>query len=118
MDKITNISETEKEFFAGCIKSMIMADGKIDEREIQELEKLQKELGFSNFDKYLINFEEEYTSSDQFWEEAKHIENSEVQTIILKWLTDISLIKGYQLESEKVLLKKLNELWPQTEQAH
>ena len=108
---VTKLSDDEKLFLAGCIKSIILADGTIESEEIDDLNKLTEELGFNDFEEKLEAFENKVHDSEMFWEMAAKIEGKEVRDIILKVMQELSLQDGFTEKVEEKLLSKLIEIW-------
>ncbi len=108
---ITKLGDKEKMFLAGCIKSIILADGKIEPAEIEDLNRLTGELGFDDFEKYLEVFEKEVRDSDMFWETASKIESTDARDIILKVMYELSLQDGFTEKVERDFLDKLKTIW-------
>ena len=108
---VSPLTNQEKIFLAGCIKSMLLSDGIIDEQEISELDVLINHLHFGDFDQRLEEFEASAKDEDGFWEMAKHIERPETREIILRSLREIMLRTGVPNESEEHLIKRLERAW-------
>jgi hypothetical protein len=104
------LSERERIFLAGCMKSMILADGKIDIEEVDELDRLIDQIDFTDFEICLEKFEVHFRDSDAFWDEAKSMKDQAKETI-LTLLEDISLMEGFRQIAETKLLANLKEIW-------
>lgn len=104
------LSERERIFLAGCMKSMILADGKIDIEEVDELDRLIDQIDFTDFEICLEKFEVQFHDSDAFWDEATSIKGQAKETI-LSLLEDISLMEGFRQIGETKLLANLKEIW-------
>ena len=111
MPTIDQFDEQEKIFLAGCIKSIILADGKIDDEEIMDLDHLISDFNFSNYDKYLNMAEEKITDNEAFWEMAANITRLEVQGEILAILYELSVQEGFQNPNAHSLIEKLKNSW-------
>lgn len=108
---VSPLTNQEKIFLAGCIKSMLLSDGTIDEQEISELDVLITRLKFGDFDRRLEEFEELAKDEEGFWEMAKRVERPEAKEIILRSLREILLRTGIPGESEEHLIKRLERVW-------
>ncbi len=111
MLNIKDLNRQEKVFFAGCVKSMILADGVIDDVEIAEVNKIRDILHFDDIDSCLDEFEEEVDSEDAFWEMALEVDREEARDLILGTLDELSRVSGYQHLPEKTLYNNLKEVW-------
>lgn len=111
MENVNIMDYGEKVFFAGCLKSLLLSDGKIEESEISDLQELTDEINFDSFETYLENFEERVRTIETFWEMAEKITNSDVQDLIITSLHQIQLkdhIPGYD---HGHLIEELEEMW-------
>ncbi|MFP4363723.1 MAG: hypothetical protein ACLFR1_07615 [Spirochaetia bacterium] len=111
MADIDKLNKRERTFLAGALKTLIMADGKISEDELKDMDHINKELGFSDFDKSLEDFEAQIHDRESFWEYAEAITDSEIQDIILKALNELALQGGYSTETEDSIINSLDEMW-------
>lgn len=112
MAKIDSILQPEeKTFLAGCMKSMIMASGSIDDAELEDLDKLYEELGFTDYERCLDIFEDEVQDTDTFWKRAETIQREEAQELILEVLYELSIQDGFASSGEAHLLQDLKEKW-------
>ncbi len=111
MADVTKLSEQEKIFLAGCIKSMILADGTIDDAELDDLDKIMTSLKFSDFDESLEKFEESVQDEEGFFKLAEQITNSASKDMILGVLDELSLQTGVAGENKTRLLKRIKEIW-------
>lgn len=111
MPKIDQFSEQEKIFLAGCIKSIIMADGKFEDEELSDLDHLISDFNFTEYDKYLALAEEKITDDESFWELAKQINSLDVQGEILAVLYELSVQEGFQNRNAHSLIEKLKSSW-------
>ena len=112
--KIDKLDKQEKVFLAGCIKSMILADGKIVEEELIDLEKINKEINFTDFEETLEEFELNVKDEESFWDYAEKIKSETAKELILQTINELSLQKGYTQINELNLIKKLEKKWSGT----
>jgi uncharacterized tellurite resistance protein B-like protein len=111
MAEIEKLSLDERIFLAGCIKTMIMADGNISESELSDIDDLFRMEGFEDFDECLEEFEKQVISYEDFWELAAEITSSRSRDIILKHLDEVSIQDGFPDMAEKKFLNQLIECW-------
>ncbi|MBN1700129.1 MAG: TerB family tellurite resistance protein [Spirochaetales bacterium] len=111
MSDIEKLNHDEKVFLAGCIKTMVLADGNISPSELTDIDQLSGREGFDDFDSCLNEFEETLSSNEDFREYAQKITSSASREIILKHLDEISLRDGLPAPAEKKFFDKLKELW-------
>lgn len=111
MPDIRRLSDQEKMFLAGCIKSMILADGQIDEEEILDLEKITTEMHFDDFEAALEDFEDQVRDEETFWAIAKQIGEPSTQGLIIKVLFELSIQEGYSATPQEKLLHELKDIW-------
>jgi hypothetical protein len=111
MENVNLMDQKEKIFFAGCLKSLLLSDGKIEEAEVSDLQELTEKLVFNAFDTYLESFEERVKTIETFWEMAENITNNDVQDLIITSLHEIQLkdhIPGYH---NGKLIEELEIMW-------
>jgi hypothetical protein len=111
MAEINNLNPQQKQFLAGAIKSLILADGQIEETELTELDKLNNNLHFTDFEESLDQFEKVTKSQEKFWEMAETMTDSDYQTLVIQTLFDLSLQSGRVQDNEQNLINQLKELW-------
>ena len=105
------LSHEEKVFLAGCIKTMILADGNITSDELSEIDEMYSKEGFDDFDACLKEYEDTIKSNDDFWNCAKKITSAKSQEIILLALDEIALEGGFADPAEKKFYNKLAIFW-------
>jgi uncharacterized tellurite resistance protein B-like protein len=110
MADIEKLNDREKIFLAGCIESMMLADGSSSESEISGLNKIVRE-DFPEFDKKLAEFDEKVKDDEAFWEMAKGITTTGSQDIILEVVEGLALRDGLVKSNENELLDRLKDLW-------
>ncbi len=111
MDNVNLMAQKEKVFFAGCLKSLLLSDGKIEENEVTDLHELTEKLVFNSFDSYLEKFENRVKTVETFWEMAENITDDDVQDLIITSLHDLQLkdhIPGFH---NGKLLEELESMW-------
>jgi hypothetical protein len=111
MSDIEKLNNEEKIFLAGCIKTMILADGTISPSEITDIDQLFSKEGFKDFDSSLKEYEETVSSNEEFWNYAKKISSPASREIILQHLYEISLRDGIPAIAEKKFFDTLKEFW-------
>ena len=109
MAEIEKLTIDERIFLAGCIKTMILADGNISTSELSDIEDLFKTEGFEDFDECLEEFEKNITSNEEFWELAAEITSPKSRSIIMKYLDEVILIDGFPDMAEKKFFNQLVE---------
>jgi uncharacterized tellurite resistance protein B-like protein len=110
MANIEKLQSNEKMFLAGCIESLMLADGLSSEQEIEELNEIVHD-EFPDFDERLSEFDERVNSDEDFWEMAKSITDRKSQDLILQVLDGLALQDGMIKINENKLLEKIKELW-------
>lgn len=113
MKKIDNLSHEEKIFLAGCIESMILADGEIDEAELEDLNRIIEETGFDDYEECLEAFSEEVTTEEGFFEKASEIDSADAQNEILEIIEELSLQSGFANIDQDHLIHRLETIWNQ-----
>ena len=108
---LTQLNRRERVFLAGCIKSMLMSNGTIEEQESADLDNQLVRLKFADFDDCLAEFEATVKDEEGFWEEAKTIERAEVREIIVESLRELMVHGGVPGRSGEHLLEPLKEIW-------
>jgi len=111
MENVNLLDQKEKVFFAGCLKSLLLSDGKIEESEITDLHQLTEKLYFDSFDSYLETFEERVKTIETFWEMAEKITDSDVQDLIITSLHEIMLKDHIPGVQNGRLIEELEHMW-------
>lgn len=111
MTGIQSLANDEKIFLAGAIKTMILADGKVTETELQEIDDLLIKDGFDDFDKRLEEFENKIKNNEDFWKLAESIKSVESQGVILQHLYELSVKEGFPNLGEKRFMADLEDQW-------
>lgn len=108
---VSKLKEKERIFLAGCIKSLIEADNRMEEAEFTDLEDIIKRLNFDDFDKSLETFESKVKDSETFWQMAGEIDNTETQELVLQILDELSLQDGIPGYEERKIIDDLSKFW-------
>lgn len=111
MENVSHMDQKDKIFFAGCLKSLLLSDGKIENSEVKDLHELTDKLYFDSFETYLETFEARVKTIETFWEMAENITDNDVQDLIITSLHEIQLkdhIPGY---SNGKLIEELEYMW-------
>lgn len=111
MRKIDNLSRDERIFLAGCIESMILADGHIEESELEDLNRIIEETGFTDYEECLDEFAEEVQDEETFFEKAKEIASAEIQNEILEIIDELALQDGFSDVDQDHLIHRLESIW-------
>ena len=111
MIDVRKLKKEERVFLAGCIRAIAMADGSIEEEELQDIDSILKRLKFRDYEECLVEFEENVKDEESFYEYAKKIKDKEARDLILKTVYELSLHDGVASESEFSIFDKLNKLW-------
>lgn len=108
---VSPLTKEERIFLAGCIKSMLLADGSIEPQEISELDVLIKNLRFTDYETCLTEFESSVNDDEAFWDMAKTIRRPEAQQVILDCLRSIQLHEGIPERSQEHFVARLKTAW-------
>ena len=111
MAELANLSHEEKVFLAGCIRAIITADGAFQTSELDDLDRIDRRLGFDDYEACLDEFEDKVDGEEAFMKEAGGVTNPEAQDIILGVAYELSLQNGVPDDSQVSLEKKLRRLW-------
>ena len=107
----TQLTKNERIFLAGCIKSMMLSNGVIENQENVELDDLIVRLKFKDFGDCLEEFESSVKDEEAFWQMASTIERPQVRSIILESLREMILHGGVPGEAGENLLARLRQSW-------
>lgn len=108
---VSSLNANERIFLAGCIKSMMLADGSIEAQELSELDVLRKKLHFEDFDSRLEEFEAGVKDEESFGKMAHSIKRPGARTVILDALRALMLHEGFPERPEEHLLARLEAAW-------
>ncbi len=111
MENVNLMEQKEKIFFAGCLKSLLLSDGMIENTDINDLFNLTEKLQFNAFETYLESYEDMVKTTETFWEMAENITNNDVQDIIITSLHDMQLKEHIPDYQRGKLVGKLEYLW-------
>ncbi len=111
MENVNLMDQKEKVFFAGCLKSLILSDGKLDETEITDLYQLTEKLSFDSFETYLETFESRVKTVETFWEMAEKITSNDVQDLIITSLHEIKIKDHIPSYERGKLVNDLEYIW-------
>jgi hypothetical protein len=111
MEDVNALDQNDKIFFAGCLKSLVLSDGKIEDSEIDDLHELTDKLYFDAFETYLETFEKRVKTIETFWEMAEKITNNDVQDLIINSLHQIQLKDHIPGPGNKKLIEDLEYMW-------
>lgn len=110
MANIEKLNAHEKMFLAGCIESIMLADGVSSKEEIGGLNTIVSN-DFPDFDERLAEFDNRVKDEEGFWQLAKSITDRNNQDLILQVLDELALQDGIIKNNEDKLLDKLKEIW-------
>ncbi len=111
MPDLQKLSRQERVFLAGAIKALILADGKIEEAELDDLDRIVQKLDFEDFDECLEQFEQEARNEEGFRVLAENIFHEETRQLILSLLWELALQEGAARPDEVALIKTLQTWW-------
>ncbi len=111
MTSIALLSHSDKVFFAGCIRAVILADGSIQDAELKDLDKIYRKLDFHDYEECLDEFEKTLPDEETFMRAAAEITNPAAQDLILKAVYDLTIQNGAPEDSQEGIFLKLSKLW-------
>ncbi len=111
MTDISFMSYEERVFLAGCIETIIVSDGNIEENELENLDNIIKELNFEDFEDCLSKFEDTVKDSDTFIEKAETITTQKTKDAVLEILFEFDRSNGIPEKSEESIFARLQKLW-------
>jgi uncharacterized tellurite resistance protein B-like protein len=111
MKDLREFTDAEKLFLAGCLKSIILADGGVDEQEVDELDVITQGAEFEDFSDYLEKFEAQVKDTESFWAMAKGITDDDTQKTILDLLDDMAIQDGFKDRVQTKFLEELRQHW-------
>ena len=112
------LTKAERVFLAGCIKSMLLADGSIEPQEIAELDVLTKKLDFADFDECLSELEASVSDDEAFWAMATRIARPSARAVILQALDAVLLHEGIPTEPPRHFIDQLKRTWAANAGSH
>ena len=111
MFDIRDLEHRERVFFAGCLRSMVLADGYAKDAEIAGLHQLRDVFEFTDLDDCLDEFELAVSSEDAFWNMAGSVVRRDARELILQRLDEISRLDGYKSTNEAEFYDRLVAAW-------
>lgn len=111
MEELGNLDHEERVFLAGCIRTIILADGTLQPSELDDLDRIQRRLGFQDYEACLDGFEEKFKDEADFLKEAKRVTNPEAQEVILRVAYELSLQSGFRDAAQEGIERKLRDIW-------
>ncbi len=111
MEKLSHLNHEEKVFLAGCIRTVMLADGRVQDAELNDLDRIYRTLDFSDYDECLDEFEEKIHDEDAFMKEAVRIKNPEAQDLILSTVYELTVQNGAPEDEQEGLFMKLSKIW-------
>ncbi len=111
MADVSSLNHDEKVFLAGCIRSVMMADGSIENEELEDLDKILQNLKFKDYEECLVEFEESVEDEESFYEYARRIKDKKAQEIILSTIYELGLHEGVPDSEEETIFNNLSKIW-------
>ena len=111
MQELHKLSRQERVFLAGAVKALMLADGKIEEAELEDLDQIVAKLKFDDFDSCLEQYEQEARREDGFRVLAENIFHEETRRLILSLLWELALQRGAAQPDEVAVIKTLQSWW-------
>jgi hypothetical protein len=111
MTELSQMDRAERVFLAGCIRAVMLADGNIQEAELDDLDKIYKRLGFHDYEECLDEFEKKAPDETGFMAEAAAVRNPAAQDLILKTIYELTVQNGPPEHAEQAIFMKLSRLW-------
>ena len=108
---VRKLERKERVFLAGCIKSMILADGRIEDEELLDVDKIVRTYHFDDYESSLLEFEHEVDREEDFESYARDIQRPEARDIILDVLNEVSVQDGYRDRDQDDLMGEIEKLW-------
>ncbi|MEI8094780.1 MAG: TerB family tellurite resistance protein [Spirochaetales bacterium] len=111
MSEVLQLNEQEKIFLAGAIKVLILADGSVDEQELDDLDRLVEGLGFDDYEEHLKRFEATVKSDTDFEYLAHNIFHKPTKQLITRILWDLALQHGFASPAEEKVIRSIQQWW-------
>ena len=111
MSELSRLSHEERVFLAGCIRTVMLADGHMQDAELKDLDRIYKNLDFHDYDECLDEFEEKITDEKAFMIEAARIRSPEAQNLILDTVYELAVQNGAPDDEQEGIFMKLSKLW-------
>ena len=124
MADIVSLSMNERICLAGCIRTVMLSDGGIEETELEDLVTILKRLRFPDYEERLADYEERlagdeesFDGEDLFYSMAAGITNPAARDVILSVVYELSLRSGIPDRDQGAIFESLNRLWGHEEPA-
>ena len=111
MADLRSLNHEEKMFLAGSMKMALLADGALEENELNDFDKICRQLQFDDFEKCLEEFEETVMDQDSYFSKAENIQNPKSQDLILTLLDELILQSGNPDKTQRSVFERLQEIW-------
>jgi hypothetical protein len=112
MTELKDLKHADKVFLAGCIRSIILADGNFPTAsELADLDKIYRSLGLHDYEACLEDFEGRIDDEEDFMKAAKRVKSPEAQDAILGVAYELTLQNGVPNAAQLGIEKKLRALW-------
>ncbi len=111
MISIADLNEQEKIFLAGAIKALLLADGSVEEEQLNDLDRLVSGLGFDDFDEHLVRYEKIAASDQDFEFLARNIFHPEAKILIASVLGELATQRGFASPEDDELIARIRDLW-------
>ncbi len=111
MPELSHLSHDERVFLAGCIRTIMLADGGVEDAEVKDLDRIYNSLHFDDYEQCLDEFEEIAPDEGAFLERAAAIRNPEAQDLILKTVYELTVQNGAPSDDQEGIFLKLSKLW-------
>ena len=79
---IEDLNEDERTALVGLLKAVVLADGKISEDEIEEVEEVVEALGENEYQRHLDRFESKFPDLESFQKFLETIERQDARDLI------------------------------------
>ena len=124
MADIVSLSMNERIFLAGCIRTVMLSDGGIEETELEDLDTILKRLRFPDYEERLADYEERlagdeesFDGEDLFYSMAAEIKNPAARDVILSVVYELTLKSGVPDRDQSAIFESLNGIWGHEEPA-
>ena len=111
MSELQDMTYEEKVFLAGSMKMALLADGILEENELNDLDKICGRLQFDDFEECLEVFEKTAKDQEGFFSMAEKIRNPKVQNMTLKLIDELILQGGNTDKSQRSIFEQLQKIW-------
>jgi hypothetical protein len=111
MPELSHLSHDERVFLAGCIRTIMLADGGIEDAELKDLDRIRGRLGFDDYEECLDEFEAMAPDEGSFLKRAAAIRSLEAQDLILKTVYELTVQNGAPTDDQESIFLKLSRIW-------